>query len=156
TGQVTFTDADTAASNISVSLTVPATEVKSHGTAVQWGLSQDGQTLLGTANGQDVIKVTIDDAGNYKVEVLGPVDHPDTTTEDVISLNVGVVVSDGAKSASTTITINIEDDSPKVVQTDVVAVTSTGIPDVYTGMVSFADGADQNGQVLTFANGAVE
>src|SRR5690606_39135568 len=53
-------------------------------------------------------------------------------------------------------TINIEDDSPKVVQTDVVAVTSTGIPDVYTGMVSFADGADQNGQVLTFANGAVE
>src|SRR5690606_28755870 len=39
---------------------------------------------------------------------------------------------------------------------NVVEVSSTGIPDVYTGMVSFAEGSNQNGHILTFANGAVE
>ncbi len=103
---------------LSVTLSEPAAELTSDGQTVNWSLSDDGQTLIGytgdtAGDGNDVLAVNINNSGEYEVDLLGPVDHPDTTSEDVLGLAVGVNVSDGVNdTVSADLTINIEHDSP--------------------------------------------
>ncbi len=114
-GKIMFSDVDS--SNLTVSLVAPDsnTTLTSGGQAISWTLSSDGHTLTGaTANGSPVITATIDNSGNYNVTLLKAIDHAETTTgvEDIKSLGIGVIVSDGHLSATSTITVNIEDDMP--------------------------------------------
>ncbi|SPO62365.1 conserved protein of unknown function [Pseudomonas inefficax] len=118
TGKLTISDIDTPSANLSVSLAVPSTALTSSGQSVQWALSNGGKTLTGTAGGKDVIEIRIDNAGNYTVELKGPLDHPNQAAEDVLSLNVGVSVSDGSTSSTGTLTISVEDDSPTFATSD--------------------------------------
>ncbi len=109
-GKIMFSDVDS--SNLTVSLVAPDsnTTLTSGGQAISWTLSSDGHTLTGaTANGSPVITATIDNSGNYNVTLLKAIDHAETTTgvEDIKSLGIGVIVSDGHLSATSTITVNI-------------------------------------------------
>jgi len=114
-GKIYFSDVDS--SNLTVSLVAPGSDTKmtSGGQAISWTLSSDGHTLTGaTADGSPVITATIDNSGNYNVTLLKAIDHAETATgvEDIKSLGIGVIVSDGHLSATSTITVNIEDDMP--------------------------------------------
>ncbi len=97
-----------------VSLVAPVgTLLKSGGTTITWALSSDGKTLTGNAGTEKVITVSIDDQGNYAVSLLKPVDHPDTTSADIVNLSVGVRVTDEYNNQSTTsLTVQIQDDIP--------------------------------------------
>ncbi|CAM5186034.1 retention module-containing protein [Alishewanella longhuensis] len=110
-GALDITDPDNT-SHI-VSLQLPAEGiVASGGAAVVWTLSNNGQTLIGKAGNTAVIEVTINNEGEYQVTLKGPVDHPVSGIEDVLSFDIGVVVSDGNSETTSTITITVEDDMP--------------------------------------------
>ncbi|MFD4839916.1 retention module-containing protein [Achromobacter sp. NPDC058515] len=157
-GQLNITDENSDAA-YTITLVAPANgNLSSDGVPIVWTLSDNGQTLTGRAGATDAIVIKIDNTGAYTVQMLAPVDHQDTTREDTLGLSVTVKVADGVNSpVSTTLNVTIEDDSPVVRQNAPVNVESTGIPDVYTGKVSFAgDSGSDNQWKFTFGNGAVE
>nr|WP_297459345.1 retention module-containing protein [uncultured Halomonas sp.] len=152
TGQLTITDVDS--SEFSLSLTAPATDLFSNGNLVSWA-NPTGNMLVGSAGEEEIIKVSIGDEGRYEVSLLGPVDHTYTASEDALSFDVSVTVSDGKSSSQSAITVTIEDDSPSVSQSEPVRATGDDIPETFTGYVSFA-GDSGNSDKLTFAGGDVE
>jgi T1SS-143 domain-containing protein len=109
-GSVSFTDVEGSASS-NWSLLAPTDAVTSNGVAVTW--TGDGtQTLVGKAGALTVGTLTIDNAGGYTFTLSGPLDHTVSNVEDVLPLNFTVKASDGQLTGSTTLTINVEDDSP--------------------------------------------
>ncbi|ELS25538.1 putative outer membrane adhesin like protein [Metapseudomonas furukawaii] len=110
TGKVTITH-DSATT---VTLVAPSgTALKSGDTTVTWSLSADGKTLTGNAGTQPVLIISIDDQGNYSVNLLKPIDHPDKNSADLFDLNVGVKVKDAYNNEGTgTLTVQIQDDVP--------------------------------------------
>ncbi len=96
-----------------VTLTAPTTPYSSSGVALTWAGSNTS-TLIGSANGKEIIRVTIDNAGSYQVRLSGPIDHPQAG-EDNLALNIGVTARDSAVSTSGSITVNIQDDAPTAV-----------------------------------------
>ena len=82
---------------------------------VDWDLSLDGLTLTGEANGFPAVTVVLDPvAQTYTVTLLQPLNHPDKDVEDELSFQIPVQVSDGQATDTATLTIEIEDDSPKI------------------------------------------
>ncbi|CAB3860216.1 hypothetical protein LMG26689_02449 [Achromobacter animicus] len=157
-GQLSISD-DNSGAAYTITLVAPANgSLVSDGVPIVWTLSDNGHTLTGRAGSADAIIIKIDNAGAYTVQMLAPVDHPDTTREDTVSLSVTVKVADGVNAPVTTnLNVTIEDDSPVVQQNAPVNVESAGIPDVYTGKVSFAGSSSSDSQwKFTFGNGAVE
>jgi len=157
-GQLNITD-DNSAATYTITLVAPANgSLTSDGVPINWTVSDNGHTLTGRAGSAEAIIIKIDNAGAYTVQMLAPVDHPDTTREDTVSLSVTVKVADGVNAPVTTnLNVTIEDDSPVVQQNAPVNVESAGIPDVYTGKVSFAGSSSSDSQwKFTFGNGAVE
>ena len=89
---------------------------------VVWTLSNNDQTLTGTANGQPAITVVFDtNTMTYTVTLHQPLNHPDPTVEDELSFDITVEVSDGSSTDTATLTVEVEDDKP------VARVTATGI-----------------------------
>ncbi|WP_458701564.1 Ig-like domain-containing protein [Sulfurospirillum sp. 1307] len=94
--------------------------IKSNGVDLDWtggSSNADGSSdLVGSANGNEIISVHVENNGDYTVTLSGPVDHPENSVEDVLSFDVGVNVSDGTNTAnsttSATLSIGIEDDMP--------------------------------------------
>jgi large repetitive protein len=110
-GQIIASDADGDA--LTFTLNEPTGTLYSNGVAIVW--SGDGtDTLVGTAGGSTIITITIDNDGNYEVELLGPVDHGNPAVEDQLTFNVTVSVSDDEETTNTTLAVTIEDDSPVV------------------------------------------
>src|SRR5690606_4715123 len=68
----------------------------------------------GHTEGRDVIVVTIDDDGNYTVQLLAPIEHPGHNQQnDVESFDVKVKVTDSHGSSGTSnLTVHIQDDAP--------------------------------------------
>ena len=102
---------------LTVSLSLPSGNYSSDGDTIDWSLSNNGHTLTGTTHngGQEILTVSIDDDGNYTTTLKGPIDHPDISTEDTVTIPVAVTVSDGdshTPDASSTLNIVVEDDSP--------------------------------------------
>ena len=93
-------------------LTAPPESLTSGGVPVTWSLSADGKTLTGSAGNAKVLTVTIDDSGAYKIVLSGKVDHPDTTAEDALQVNVGVQADVNGVTQSAKLPISIEDDAP--------------------------------------------
>ncbi|TLP38449.1 DUF5801 repeats-in-toxin domain-containing protein, partial [Arcobacter arenosus] len=147
---------------LTVKLTAPTTALTSEGKTVVWS-GEDTDTLIGKINNgtvanpdwQEVIKIEVDSAGDYTVTQSNQIDHPTNSVEDVVGFDVGVYVED-VKGASDTGILNVvvEDDMPEVTVTSVVNTTDVGIPEIFTGDVSFT-GSGGNNQSYTFANGAV-
>lgn len=115
-GQIVFTDADTSDTH-TVTLSAPVTDLYSNGTLLTWSGAGTG-TLVGSAGLDEIVRVEIDNDGNYTVTLSGPLDHDDETVEDQLSFDVGVTVTDdsGADNATATaaITVTVEDDSPVI------------------------------------------
>lgn len=109
-GDVIVNDPDGDATT--ASLGEPTQTLYSDGTEIEWTVSDGGHTLTGSAGGNDIIVVTIDDNGEYEVTLKGPVDHPDDTIEDAVDFTIPVTVSDGTVDVPTSIKVTIEDDSP--------------------------------------------
>ena len=111
-GKITVSDIDN--DPLTVKLVAPLTTLTSGGQTVTWAVSTDGHTLTGSAGGNDVIKTTIDNSGNYSVSLLKAIDHATAGAEDVKSIDIGLSVSDGQATTSSKLTVSIEDDSPTV------------------------------------------
>ncbi|MEK1906309.1 MAG: VCBS domain-containing protein, partial [Pseudomonas sp.] len=97
----------------------------SGGVEITWSYGSNGSNhavILGKAGASDVIQISLN-GGNgavaagtsnvgYTVNLLGPVDHPITTSQDVLNFNVGVSISNGTSSSTGTLAVRIEDDAP--------------------------------------------
>ncbi|MFH1660823.1 MAG: Calx-beta domain-containing protein, partial [Pseudomonadota bacterium] len=142
TGTIPVADADGNA--LTVTLTAPLTALTSNGQPVTWS-GTDTQMLIGSAGGNEVIRVSVDDAGNYTATLSKPLDHLLNSQEDVLSFNVGVTASDGAQSGTGTLTISIEDDMPTAIpgtQTVVLPSQDTNIMLILDISGSMNDDAD--------------
>uniref|UniRef100_UPI0012922E04 type I secretion C-terminal target domain-containing protein n=1 Tax=Dechloromonas hortensis TaxID=337779 RepID=UPI0012922E04 len=110
-GTLAIVDPDN--SSFSISITQPAEALSSNGTAVTWSGGASGTDLVGMAGSVEVVRVHVTSSGAYTVTLSAPVDHAIAGVEDVKTLNFGLAVSDGiAPAVNTTLTVNIEDDSP--------------------------------------------
>ncbi|MEO8175168.1 MAG: choice-of-anchor K domain-containing protein [Sphingomicrobium sp.] len=126
-GNIGISDPDGDATT--VALGVPAGSYTSGGVAVVWAVSSDGHTLTGTAGGETVVTVTINDSGAYQVVLSAPFDQPDVTIEDSIAFTIPVNVSDGSVTVPSTIVVTVEDDSPTASQALVTGtVDEDGLP----------------------------
>ena len=114
TDMVQFTATDPEGDAITWSLDNPPSGLTSDGEPITWS-GQGTNTLVGEADGDTIITISVDATGKVSADLDGPVDHPDGTKEDEISLLVDVVATDpGGKSDSQIAGITIEDDSPEV------------------------------------------
>jgi large repetitive protein len=125
TGNATSNNGDIAILNASgpltVSLALPTEVLSSGGVAVTW-TGAGTQLLTATAGNSVVATVSIDNAGNYTINLLKPIDHTGVG-EDVKELNFTVNVTDGTQTATGVLRVGVEDDAP--VATDVRSTLST-------------------------------
>ncbi|MEY4766168.1 MAG: hypothetical protein RI907_2841, partial [Pseudomonadota bacterium] len=144
TGQMVGTDVDGAAPGI-WTLQAPTTSLTSGGAAVTWS-GNGTSSLTATANGQTVATLSIDSTGKYTFNLVKPLDHPGTNSEDSLPLNFQVSASDGQLKGTNTLTINVEDDGPgaAVSQTIATSVTDTNVMVVLdlSSSMRTADGVD--------------
>ena len=106
--------------------------LKSDGVTLQYDLSPDGTTIVAykpnDGEGEPVFTVTVSDIaanGSYKFNLLGNIDHPDTSTEDDIAIEFAFTVQDSdGDTASSSFTVTVNDDSPILVG-DAEAITLT-------------------------------
>ncbi len=156
-GRVAISDVDSSA--LSVSLGAPTTPVfATNGTQLTW--VSDGQGgLIGkagtAADAPSVVSVTINNAGEYTVNLLGSIKHT-AQGEDVQAINFEVRVSDGANVSKGLLTVNVEDDAPTApaVQQSTVSVLDTNLMVVLDVSGSMADPSGING--LTRLQAAVQ
>ena len=143
-GTITASDADGDA--LTMSLGIPSASLTSGGVTIAWTLQDVGHTLIGKAGTATIITATITDAGAYNVTLGGPIDHPIANQEDNKTFTVPVTVSDGHTTTPTTLSVTIEDDSPKTeqVEVSVVATDSKTIPPVTGSVLTGAVDATSN------------
>jgi len=109
TGNMIFNDVD--GDTLTVALSEPTETLTSNGQVITW--TGDGTSnLIGSANGAEVIIIDVDATGRYVVNLVGPVDHPNNSVEDILSFDLGVAVTDGQATATATLTVTVEDDMP--------------------------------------------
>lgn len=153
-GSIALSDVDNA--SLTVTLGAPATALASAGTAITWQSSNGGHTLIGQAGTTTIITASIDDSGNYTVALSGPVDHSDTSAEDLKSFGITVNVSDGSVTTTSTLTVGIEDDGP-VIGTPASAILYNGAGTVAEGDLHLTIGADSgSGAKVIFAGTGVD
>ena len=152
-GIISITDPDN--STFTVKLTSPITALTSNGQAIVW--SGDGTaTLIGKVGAQTIITATINNTGAYTVTLSGPVDHAVKGVEDVNSFGIGVNVSDGLATTASTLTVNIEDDSPVVISAPNNAVIETVANATLTGDLHMSVGADSGSLAKVVVTGTVD
>ncbi|SUI91498.1 retention module-containing protein [Shewanella morhuae] len=145
TGTINIQDVD--GDSLTVSLSGP-TGLLSGGQAVQWSWDPVTQILTGyigtagEASYTEIMTATLTppvtgSSGDwtYEVTLKGPVDHPDTETEDTLSVNIGINVDDGHGEISAgSFDVTIEDDAPVISPIAAVQTTTTNIPDSLVGL----------------------
>ena len=144
-GAIGISDLD---GSTTVALGIPTGSFSSGGVPIVWAVSNGGHTLTGTAGGETIVTVTINNAGAYDVILSGPFDQPDPTIEDSIDFTVPVTVTDGDVTVPSAIVVTVEDDSPTATQTiltgtvdeDGVAGGIAGGPDDVPGAATVASG----------------
>jgi len=116
-----------AAGNLTITLSQPSEVLTSGGVAVTW-LGSGTQQLTAMAGTHAVATVSVDNSGHYAFKLLAPVDHSGVNVEDVKTINFGVNVADGITSATSTLSVSIEDDSPVAInKSDSFAMIDTNL-----------------------------
>ncbi|MCG2579047.1 VCBS domain-containing protein [Dechloromonas sp. XY25] len=109
-GSIAISDPD---STLTVTLSGPA-GITSGGLTVSWtGNGMSTSPLIGRdSNGVEVLRATIDSAGNYTVSLSKAIDHATGNGENLFNFDLTVTASDGALSSTGVIHVTVEDDSP--------------------------------------------
>lgn len=155
TGSIAVSDADSA--SLTISLIAPTQQYSSHGTLITWS-GVGSNILVGNAGAETIATISIDNNGQYRFTLTGTLDHPNMTTEDVLNVQFGVKVSDGATTSKGTITVAVEDDAPSVIAQTVDLIESDNVNIMIvldtSGSMQTTDGV--NGQTrLQTANEAI-
>ena len=139
TGSISISDPD---STVSVTLSGPA-GITSNGVAITWsGDGTAGNPLIGNAGDTEVMRVTIDSAGNYSVTLSAPIDHDAGNGENIKAIDLNVVATDGELTTTGTLTVNVEDDAPNAVA----ATNTVVLPAVDTNVMLMLDISGSMGQ----------
>jgi VCBS repeat-containing protein len=133
-GTITASDVDTG-DVLTMTLGTPSASLTSRGVAITWTLQDTDHTLVGKVGETTIITATITDAGAYNVTLSGPIDHPVAGEEEDTTLTVPVTVSDGHTTTPTTLSVSIEDDSPKAQPVEV----SVDTTDSHTNVMLIID-----------------
>jgi len=141
-GNNSFTTTDAPFGNV-INLTSDGNPV-----SVVWNASTS--QYVGTANGQTVFTLSVDDTGAYTYTQFAAIDHPDTNSNgERVVLNFGIDVTDkDGDSVSTTIQVDVYDDGPQLTNTEELCVDETNLPgESDTGTITADFGADGVGDV---------
>ncbi|TVO97743.1 retention module-containing protein [Shewanella algae] len=141
---------------LTISLTPPS-GITSGGQAVTWQWDAAAHTLTGSVGNLTVMTVVLTPpAGNgsgdwdYQVNLLEPIDHPDTNMEDVSDLTFGVSVDDGnGGTVSGSFVVSIEDDAPYLPDSSPVIAIEEDIPSTLVGIFDLTN-YNGNNQTLDF------
>ena len=72
-----------------------------------------GNVYTGTAGGETIFTLSVEEGGDYEFTLYGTLDHADgNDPADIITLEFGVTASNGIESADTIVTIKVIDDAP--------------------------------------------
>jgi VCBS repeat-containing protein len=150
-GRISFSDAE--GDKVTLSLSGPS-GLTSGGVAVTWsGSGSPTDPLIGKAGDKPILSATIDAQGNYKITLQGAIDHANTATEDVRDVSLTVKASDGTSTTTSTLTFQIEDDSPlsgaQVMRVD----ANTGSQNTNLMLIIDTSGSMQNTLADRTANG---
>jgi T1SS-143 domain-containing protein len=111
-GTITATDAENDTLTMTFSGT-PTASLTSGGVTILWELLDSNHTLIGKVGTTVIVTATVANDGAYNVTLSGPIDHSDNTQEDNKTFSIPVNVFDGHTTTSTTLSVTVEDDSPK-------------------------------------------
>ncbi|WP_227421636.1 T1SS-143 repeat domain-containing protein [Pacificispira spongiicola] len=116
----------------SVALSIPSEltnmNLTSGGTAVTYTLSEDGQTITGSAGSDDIFTLTLSgnstDGYGFNFDLTGTLDHPEGQDQNVIeNVPFTITVTDGdGSTASATLEIDVVDDVPTAHDDGIVTV----------------------------------
>ncbi|MHC5348704.1 beta strand repeat-containing protein, partial [Metapseudomonas furukawaii] len=144
-----FAISDVDGPSLSVTLTAPTAALASNGIPLSW-TGSGTSTLSASAGGKPIMTISINSTGAYTVTLLGQLDHPVTTGEDVLDFTVGVTASDGTNSASGSLQVRVEDDSP-VLATPMQSIVLDTSGATAIGNLNLSTGADTHGAKVEFS-----
>ncbi|MAL80832.1 MAG: hypothetical protein CMN55_17310, partial [Sneathiella sp.] len=124
---------------LSVTLFTPITPLLSGGELINW-VGDDSQLLIGsTLTNGEVIRLSVDDDGNFEIVLTHPVDHPLGDDVNIIDFIIPVHATDGVEGITGNLDISIEDDVPTAAG---IAYYSITAPGTITGNAIDSFGAD--------------
>ena len=141
------------------------TGLSSAGEALQYHVSADGHSLIAYILTEEAIdgdgpvstvaeiifsaEITDVDAGLFRVELYGPLDHPDGSTEDNLLIDLGFTISDvDGDTELGVLQLDVDDDSPVIINSESSSVDEDGLNGGNEGD-SYEDGGDITGAALT-------
>uniref|UniRef100_UPI0039E32D1A type I secretion C-terminal target domain-containing protein n=1 Tax=Azonexus sp. TaxID=1872668 RepID=UPI0039E32D1A len=139
--------------NLEITLGTPSVALTSGGAAVTWAHAGNG-TLVGSANGAEVIRISVDSQGHYQVTLSKPLDHPGKGVEDTLKLDLSIKVSNGSATSTGTLSVVVEDDMPTVQQNhvqDIVVTQNTNLMIVLDNSGSMGSGTNSRMEIAKSA-----
>jgi len=111
-----FKVSDSDSETLTFSLEAPTSILTSNGNTISWSTAENGD-LVGNANGQEVIRVTLDEVSNgegtYTVTLSEALDQDGDTS----SIDFSLVVNDGETTTTESFTVTVDDSTPTSVTT---------------------------------------